>query len=1190
MNTSAYGTTPAVDMNWLQHIHSMVDGSSCRSIAEVICAAEIKMLGYVLELSVHIFPEAIAFARLLWPTMASLFNRMTPANNSSAPSSGLFGTAPGPSQAGQSLFGAANNTAATNTAGTFGNPPSSSNSLFGGNNATTSGGGSSLFGANRAAPAVGNLFGNNNINTSNPVTSNSTSNTLLGANASTGPALTQSNSNASLFGNNILPSSTHNQVLANPDAPAPQPAYFQALLERGNKRQREEFLNPFSDLPQLQLGLADIQRKVRNIGQGGPSAESAKAGDARSHYLLAGSGVNTSEALRDIQDLASSVRPSVEASHRTDFSQFSGVKDVLAQHHKNSFTNMVERNLQKSRADFDKMIEDRMHGVDWDAHRQRIYVHFGLKKPQAIKDSTADDAAAGEGGAFGKTSRRSRFNGSSSFGATRSIIGAPGVRGARMSTFGDELRPAPEDRVQRLKQESYASKVKDLNIARLQAKIYPVLAKFSEIEAEPSTDDTSMLVNAYTALIAITGEDSSKDNASDPGAIKERQYATDYLQDQQNNAKHIAVRKRIIRGSRRFLENHFLQQLEVTVGKNPRDANVGGVPTAIAKVKGYVRVRAARKELGPDIEVLQEINGDYCWAVLFYLFRCGLFQDAQDYVEENQAAFRLIDRSFVRYLRAFANDPEQRLPQDMQTAINNEYSQRQRAAPEDSIDPYRMICYKVIGRCDVHRRSLEGITNDMMDWTWLQFALAREYSRVDEFAHEAFGLDELRTSIREIGERYFNAGSEIANAPTTYFFMQILAGMFESAVANFYPHNYVSAVHFAIGLDFYGLLRVSDVSNSEDLLTTTTRQQPQIAFGNMIGLYTRDFRTSDATAAIDYLALICLNQDLPGALGKAQCDLCHQAINEVVLETREFAQLLGDVRSDGTRIKGAVEKLLTLIGLEDQEEFMKKITLSAARTAEQQSRTTDAALLFHLSEDFDKVMEVCNEAVSLVLTTELGEQPARLTPLKPRNPEQQSGDHQQTEVQGSLSLTSIDNPIVLATNMKELYSSSAMYQNKIRPINAECTVVLLQLSRARRALEEGKWTLAVDVSRHTFYDFLKHALLTRFFQYITNSRVLPTDTSGNISAIRQVASTFNSMPQVVARTIGHVLLWTVVGCSRSIRKVRETGFDTGAQQDAIAKAKNISRDVMVFAGLIKYKLPGKVWETLAKAGQDMGSY
>jgi nuclear pore complex protein Nup93 len=33
-----------------------------------------------------------------------------------------------------------------------------------------------------------------------------------------------------------------------------------------------------------------------------------------------------------------------------------------------------------------------------------------------------------------------------------------------------------------------------------------------------------------------------------------------------------------------------------------------------------------------------------------------------------------------------------------------------------------------------------------------------------------------------------------------------------------------------------------------------------------------------------------------------------------------------------------------------------------------------------------------------------------------------------------------------------------------------------------------------------------------------------------------------------------------------------------------------AKDLMVFAGLIKYKLPPRVFETLAREGQDVGAY
>ena len=1035
-----------------------------------------------------------------------------------------------------------------------------------------------------------------------------TSSSIFGGNTATTSQAPPGN--ASVFSTGLLPTENSTQratVTADPNASLPQPAYFDALLQRGRKRQTEENITPLGELPQLQLGLQDISRKVRNLGQGGPSAGLARGADARAHYLLSASGVNTSQALRDLNDLTTSTATrSQAAADQLDLVYTSGVKETLAQKYQNDFQKMVDSHVQKAQDDFNKMIDDRLHGVDWDSHRQRIYEHFGLKKPRSLEESTANDTFAPGNSSFGRSSRRNRHGASldKSYGMpgmTKSVIGTPGPNGVCTSVFGDVaeklpvdgMRPAPEDRVLRAKQEKYAKKVEELNTARLQEKVFPVLQNFSEIEAEPSNEDTSMLVYAYKALVQITGEDAAVENIADPRAVKERQFAVGYLDDNANSNTSAGIRKRIINGSRNFLEDLFYSQLEATVARSPREANIGGVPTAVAQVKGYVRVQASKKELGPDVELLQEVNGDYCWPVLFYLLRSGKLQEALGYVDENTAAFRQIDRPFRQWLQTYVNSKEHRLPNDMQTAINNTYSQLIRLAPEDSVDPYRMMCYKVMGRCELQKRSIDGITTDMMDWIWLQFVLAREYSRVDEFAHEAFGLDDIRQSIKEVGERYFGPGSDVANAPTTLFFMQVLAGMFEKAVADLYPHNYVSATHFAIALDFYGFLRVSDPSNSDDLLTYTSRQQSQISFGSLIGLYTRDFRTADATAAVDYLTLICLNGDLTGELGKKQRELCHQALTEVVLETREFARLLGDIRADGQRIKGAIEQRLRLIGLENEQDFLKHITLVAARTAEEQSRVTDAALLFHLAEDYDKVIQVVNEAMSLALTTELGEQPARLTPLKPRTSDPQSAQ-QQIEPQGSLSLTAVDDPIDLARNMRDLYYSNPMYYSKIKPVTMDSCKLLLQLAAARNMLEQSNWPMVIDVSP-AFTNIFLHLSTnvttnTSCLQHVTNSRLLPTEAVGNISAIRHTAQAFNQLPAVVARTVGYVMLWTVVACSRNVERLKAAEFETGAQQETIQRCVQTNKDVMVFAGLIRFKLPGRVWETLARVGGDFGAY
>lgn len=518
-----------------------------------------------------------------------------------------------------------------------------------------------------------------------------------------------------------------------------------------------------------------------------------------------------------------------------------------------------------------------------------------------------------------------------------------------------------------------------------------------------------------------------------------------------------------------------------------------------------------------------------------------------------------------------------------------EYSQRTRIAPENSLDPYRMACYKVIGRCELSRRNLEGVANQgIEDWTWLQFALAREVNRVEETASEVFGLDDVRLVIQEIGQRHFTQSTADSTAGQgTYFLLQILAGQFESAIAWLYPHNYLTTVHFAIALDYYGLLRVNDFNGSDDLrkcciavydssnltraVSYTTRRQPQISFGHMLGYYTRDFRTSNPTAATDYLVLICLDGDSAGEAGTRQVRLCHDALRELVLETREFAELLGDIRNDGQRIKGAIEQRLKLIRIDNETDFLRQITIVAAQTADDNSRVTDAVLLYHLAEEYDEVMSVCCRAVSDVTCSELGESTLKLEPLRPRNT---AVADQQTQQQGqdrasdgsSLSLTSVDDAATLARNMLTLYKSNTLMYAKIKPSNRGLIEILLGMSTAKSQIETEKWSAALDT--------------------INSLNLLPLDAEGRINTIRAKAQTFNSLPTLVSRNVGNLLIWTIVAAGRQREMMRESDFEPERKRLA-DHCTGIAQDIMVFAGLIRYKLSPRVWEVLGRVGGDL---
>ena len=488
---------------------------------------------------------------------------------------------------------------------------------------------------------------------------------------------------------------------------------------------------------------------------------------------------------------------------------------------------MIADGLARSKRDFDNYLQEHID-MDWEAQRKKVYEHFGLNPKASTRFSGRESV---ERGGFGRSSRREReVNGDGSrrtplnrsiynqSSLNKSVIGSPSVYGGKLQASGGPMdqdeppAPAKDDRFQREKQAKFAEKVRTVNEERLKEENYPILGEFAGVEGALRSDSAPQLIDAYKALIEITGE-------NEGAGVKPRAFRKGYLDDEPNSQANLEMRKRILTGARTALEKQFYDNLCMVVDRNAREANVGGTPTRIQRVRAYIRVREARKDLAPDgVELRRLENGDYCWALVFFLLRCGFVKEAAEYVASRGSAFSTVDRTFATYITSYERSPDRRLNPSNQAKITNEYMQRQRVRPESSLDPYRMACVKIIGRCELQKRSFEGISTGVEDWVWLQFALAREGNRADELQSERFGLENVQETIQEIGAKYFTKGSEHSSGYGTYFYLQILAGLFETAVNYLYEYSYVSAVHFAIALSYYGLLRVSDFSASEEEL------------------------------------------------------------------------------------------------------------------------------------------------------------------------------------------------------------------------------------------------------------------------------------------------------------------------------------------------------------------------------------
>jgi len=953
------------------------------------------------------------------------------------------------------------------------------------------------------------------------------------------------------------------------------------------------------------MDLGDLAKRAQEIRQRGPKQADAFT-DSRAHYLLAGSGVAPGQAYKDFQTLGGDDTAAISRTAAQSFADESSA--YLTDLRTKGRDAMMRESMNRVYREVESFVEESL-GIDFEEQKLRIMEHFGLMPPE--EGTGSDDATGPKPGGFGRSARRGKDGGPDSsrparsvFGRSaidKSMIGVPGSSAGTASFFkGEGATPVPSGlsrgqslRGLRDKEKSFIRKVEALNKARLEESPFALMRNFGEAEEENIGDSPRQLVEAYHALRQISKEATSQ--------IRERQYAQAYLDESSTSAGTLNLRKQILEGSRVYLEKAFFRDMRSLIEKNAREAALGGQPSIINIVRAYIRLRAARRDLAPDGAELQQLdgeNGDYCWVLIFYLLRCGFVREAAEYAS-NDAAFQSTDRKFVSYITAYANSPDRRLNRKLQEMIDNEYQARTKVAQKNTVDPYRIACYKVLGRCDLSSRNLDAVGQGVEDWLWLQFTLARETERLDEISGEIFGLEQLCQTISEIGQKHFQKSQvDGPNSYGTFFLMQILAGMFEQAVEYLHNFNPVSAVHFSIALAYYGLLRVADFTVAGNELcelgpppspvytnlcpvTYTTTQLPTINFVPLVAYYTATFRTALPVAAVDYLSMICLNSDLkPPSLGLIHTNACHECLRELCLETREFAKLLGDIRSDGSRIPGAIEIRARLINLNSREDFLKSITSQSAATADQRGQIADAVLLYHLCEDYDNVVSVLNRTLADAVTLDLGESPIQLQPLKPRKADGQSESSSTTQnggPQSSLSLTqSTSSPVELARNMISLYNDNAAYYNVITPSNREVCGALLRLLSVRANLEANP----------------PHFMTA--LEELNELNILPLRANGSIPTIRAAATAFATLPQILARCAGVSVVWAVraIGGERDniVRNGRwEAGYggDTDGMKDQLS---DMAKDLMVFAGLVKYKLPSRVYDLLTRAGGEVGGF
>src|ERR1700694_1327057 len=114
----------------------------------------------------------------------------------------------------------------------------------------------------------------------------------------------------------------------------------------------------------------------------------------------------------------------------------------------------------------------------------------------------------------------------------------------------------------------------------------------------------------------------------------------------------------------------------------------------------------------------------------------------------------------------------------------------------------------------------------------------------------------------------------------------------------------------------YTPIPARNLINTVNLEKTGAEEYPTFNLAKALALYAKNFIRTSAATSFEYLSLISINNDLPSPLNKNQINAAQEAVRELVLESRDFVALLGDIRPDGTREPGIIEKKGKLLNVE----------------------------------------------------------------------------------------------------------------------------------------------------------------------------------------------------------------------------------------------------------------------------------
>ena len=167
----------------------------------------------------------------------------------------------------------------------------------------------------------------------------------------------------------------------------------------------------------------------------------------------------------------------------------------------------------------------------------------------------------------------------------------------------------------------------------------------------------------------------------------------------------------------------------------------------------------------------QSVDGIYLWAQVYFLLRCGYFEEALNLLSDHQQSIKREDWSFPGAFKMYLSSAERRLPKTQKDQLYNDFNSHIRN--NANVDQFKYALYKIVGRFELSRKTLK-IATTTEDWMWLQLSLVREVR--DESPQEQYDLIDLAKMVAKYGNEKFDADG---TRPFAWFNLLLLTAQFE---------------------------------------------------------------------------------------------------------------------------------------------------------------------------------------------------------------------------------------------------------------------------------------------------------------------------------------------------------------------------------------------------------------------------